>query len=544
MAYNLPVDYNVRFNPIYFNDTLEDSHLWQTDVYRLASKLAHKVGAKRLIDIGCGRGKKLISYAQDFEDIVGYDYGENIDYCKLNYPNGKWHSVDLETQIIGGNFHDSVVICADVIEHLITPGALIETLRNAAKHAAYVLVSTPDRQRLYSDTNHSPPDNKAHVREWTLAELEGWFGDEGLPVRWAGWTISYDKQSDHVNTSLIILSQHTEPIETPITFQPAAHWRKAARVSKPLLKVWMSPTPMEAGRDPSNSIHNIVCRLDRYLPDYGVELVEGEQGADLYAGHAGQGGQHVLDVCHYHGVYPTSEGFDSKMYYGINKAVIHNLRTALAITAPSEWIADVLRRDMHVNPHIIPWAVDTEEWTPKTSKGEPYVIWNKARVDPVSDPQPMLELAARAHNTLFLTTFGNGTPNVKAVGRQPYEMMKDYVRGAAVYLSTNVETFGIGTLEAMAAGIPVLAFRQGNTDNLIQHGITGFLAELGDMDGLYEGLLYCLKYRKVLGENAREAAKRYPWTRTAQAFADLYLDVVEIKRDIRPHKIDESLYRV
>lgn len=540
MNYRLPTDYNDRLLPEYFNDTLADAALWQADVYRLAAKLARTVKAKTLVDLGCGRAGKLATYASEFE-IIGYDYGANITHCQQVYPNGQWHTADLEESVIAADFHGSVVICADVIEHLVTPDALIETLRNAVKTAAYVLVSTPDRERLYRDPLHSPPDNQAHVREWSLAELEAWFSDEHLPVRWAGWTISYENQPDKVNTSLIILSKNKGCIDVPITFQPAPHWRKAARMNKPMLKVWMTPTPAEAGRDQSNSIHNIVCRLDKHLPDYGVELVENENIADLRAGHAGQGSQQPIDVCHYHGLYPTSEGFDSNGYFAINKNVIHNLKTAIAITAPSEWIADVLRRDMHVNPHIIPWGVDTDEWTPGANP-QAYVLWNKARVDPVSDPAPMLQLAARAHQTLFLTTFGEGTPNVRTVGRQPYEVMKDYVRNAAVYLATNVETFGLGTVEAMAAGVPVLAFRNPNTDHLVEHGVTGFLAEVGDIEGLYEGLNYCLKYRKTLGTNAREAAKAYPWTRVAQGFADVYLDVVEMNRDIRPHQIDSALY--
>jgi hypothetical protein len=406
-----------------------------------------------------------------------------------------------------------------------------------------VLVSTPDRARLYRDPQNGPPNNKAHVREWTNAELETWFIDEMMPVRWAGWTISYDKQPDHVHTSLIVLSKNQEPIDTPITFQPAPHWRKAARMKKPMLKVWMTPTPLEAGRDLSNSIHNIVCRLDKHLPDYGVELIENENAADLRAGHAGQGSQQPIDVAHYHGLYPTEEGMDSSGYFAINANVIRNLKTAKAITAPSDWIADVLRRDMHVNPQIIPWGVDIDEFTPVPNP-QGYVLWNKARVDHVCNPASMIELAGRMPQTLFMTTFGEGTPNIKVVGRQPYEVMKTYVRNAGVYLSTNVETFGIGVLEACASGVPILGYRLPAVSDHIQHGVHGFLAEPGDIDGLVEGLAYCIKYRNTLGENARELAKQFSWDRVAKSFANVYHEVVEMNKDIRPHRIEPSLYMV
>lgn len=301
-----------------------------------------------------------------------------------------------------------------------------------------------------------------------------------------------------------------------------------------ILKCWMTPTPFEASRDKTNAINNIVTRVDKYLPEFGVQLVEQPDNAVIHAGHAGQGSQAPVHVAHFHGLYPTASGSDN---FAVNREVIKNLRSAYVITAPSQWIADVIRRDMHVEPRVIGWGVDTEEWTPKNDHAN-YVIWNKARVDNVSNPQPMLELAARAHDTLFLTTFGEGTPNVKTIGRQPYEVMKQHVRNAAVYLSTNVETFGLGLLEAMAAGVPVLSFRQGAQADYIEHGVHGFLAEPGDMEGLYQGLVYCLKHRERLGANARERAKHYTWRRVAEQFAAVYFEVAEQLKDVRPHHID------
>lgn len=530
--YGLPTDYEARLQPQYFNDVLADAHLWQADVYRAAAHLADKAHAPCLVDIGCGRGTKLLQYRNDMA-IVGIDYGDNIEHLREHWPVGDWHTYDLESQIVPAElFRGSVVICADVIEHLVNPLALIQTLKNACQTAAYVLVSTPDRERLYGGEQKGPPANLAHVQEWTQKELYEWFKAEGLPVQWAGWTVSFDNQPDRVNTILMVLSNAYTDVKLPITFQPAPHWHPTT-FSKDLMPVWMTPTPSEAGRDITNAINQIVVRVDKYLPEFGVKLVQEPDNATIHAGHAGQGSQAPIHVAHFHGLYPTANGSDN---YAINAAVIRNLKSAYVITAPSQWIADVIRRDMHIEPRVIGWGVDTDEWTPKADHAK-YIIWNKARVDNVSNPQPMLELAARAHDKLFLTTFGEGTPNVKTVGRQPYEVMKNYVRNAAVYLSTNVETFGIGLIEAMSAGVPVLSFRQGAQEDYIEHGINGFLAEPGDMDGLYKGLLYCLAHRERLGANARETAKRYTWRKVAQEFAAIYHEVAQELQDSRPHHI-------
>lgn len=531
--YGLKPSYMARSKPEYFSDSLPDSTAWQADVYRLAAGLALKANVKRLVDIGCGQGGKLASYAGEFE-IVGYDYGDNIAKCQQAYPEGQWHTADLESESITTGFQDSVVICADVIEHLIKPDMLLETLRNAAKTAAYVLVSTPDRMRVYRRDQSGPPGNPYHVREWTLNELESWFHDEQMPIRWSGWTVSNDSRPHQIWTSLLVMSKDYAIDRLPVAFEQHRDWNAVqTTLHKPdRIKVWMTPTVAEAERDVTNSIHQIVVRLGKHLPKYGIDLVENPREAHLRAGHAGQGSDAPIDVAHYHGLYPTADGMGSNGYFAINAKVIQNLKTAKAITAPSNWIADVLRRDMHVNPHIISWGVDTDEWTPDPDP-QSYVLWNKARVDAVCDPTPMIKLAARAHDTLFLTTFGEGTPNIKTVGRQPYETMKQMVRKAGVYLSTNVETFGIGTLEAMAAGVPVLAFRLPNTDQLIEHGVTGFLAEPGDIDGLYEGLLYCQKHHKTLGANAREAVKAYSWDCLAERFAAVYRSILEPHQGVK-----------
>ena len=51
------------------------------------------------------------------------------------------------------------------------------------------------------------------------------------------------------------------------------------------------------------------------------------------------------------------------------------------------------------------------------------------------------------------------------------------------------EAYGNVVVEAMACGVPVIAYRRGGPSEIIQHGETGFLVEPNDKDGL----LNCLK---------------------------------------------------
>ncbi len=218
--YGLPAGYNSRLLPEYFEDVLNDSYFWQADVYRLANLLARRKCITRIIDIGCGRGQKLVSLKDTF-DVVGIDYRSNIEYCQSNYNWGTWIECDLNTNIPNLDFKNSICINADVIEHIPDLTALIETLRNASKTAAYVLISTPDRERLNQGTPNGMPANKSHVREWTRQEFTDWLKSEGLPVIWSGWTVSFDKQRDKRNTILVILSSSETIDDMPVAFEEA-----------------------------------------------------------------------------------------------------------------------------------------------------------------------------------------------------------------------------------------------------------------------------------------------------------------------------------
>lgn len=299
-----------------------------------------------------------------------------------------------------------------------------------------------------------------------------------------------------------------------------------------MMRAFMLPTPTQAALDPTNSINQIVLRLQKALPAHGVELVEDRSQADLVVAHAGQThGAEYCDVAHCHGLYPTAQFGKDEWHWQANRAVLNNVQHAKAVTVPSQWVADMFRRDMHFSPRVVPWAIDSAEWSSQPHQG--YVLWNKTRVDGVCDPAPMIELAKRANRQLFLTTFGEGTPNIKTVGRQTYDVMRDAIQHAEIYLATSKETFGISTLEAMASGVPILGFRWGGTADLVEHGVTGYLVDPGDYDGLLEGLTYCKQHRDVLGANARIAAQSYTWDHVAEQFAEVYQSAIAPRTGVK-----------
>ncbi len=75
-------------------------------------------------------------------------------------------------------------------------------------------------------------------------------------------------------------------------------------------------------------------------------------------------------------------------------------------------------------------------------------------------------------------------------------------------LPSETESFGLVALEAMASGVPVVASDVGGLPEVVAHGVTGFLAPVGDVDAMAGYCLRLLQDEAALKRFARAARKR------------------------------------
>lgn len=286
------------------------------------------------------------------------------------------------------------------------------------------------------------------------------------------------------------------------------------------MKVLMLPHITQFGQG-EGGVRRVVEAYNKYLPQFGIELVNPDTFSyDLTAVHAGVAPG--ADVAHNHGLYWTEDLQLSDYEWQANTAVINSLREAKQITVPSEWVAESIRRDMRISPHVIPHGVEWDEWQAH-GDDEGYVLWNKNRDFDVCNPEAVLRLARLFRKERFMSTFAtNPSPNLKVTGQVPFEQMRQMILGCSVYLSSIKETFGIGTLEAMAAGKPILGWAQGGNLDLVKHGVNGYLAQPDNYEDLANGLEYCLAHQRTLGDNGREMAKKYTWREVCEKVARVY----------------------
>lgn len=318
-----------------------------------------------------------------------------------------------------------------------------------------------------------------------------------------------------------------------------------------VINVFISPNYLNTPANLDNGgIRRVVEAENKYLEQFGVKSVAYIQDADVIQNQGGmqtwRKGIPIVNTSH--GMmwsrYPWGQGIQE-----VNQQLVNAMAMAVAHTAPSEWVARAIRRGGFFYPEVVYHGVDSTEFTPPVS-AQRYVLWNKARADFVSDPKDMQKLAALLPDVQFFTTIGNETSNVRVLGVRSYEEMKTLVAQAGVYLCTARETFGIGTLEAMACGVPIAGWDWGGQSEIVIPGETGYLAPPGRFDVLIECVKKCLEERERLSVNCVEDARmRWKWEPRIKQYADLFKEVYADAHKKRPtvtvivtaYKLDQYL---
>ena len=159
--------YQINEHPRFFDDTpLKDQ--WQDEVYRHARDRFEHNNYQSVLDLGTGSGYKLIKYFGTKHDVVGIDLHPTTRWLNVNYPARTWLPFSSDIIVTGYD----LLVCADVLEHVVDPDIIMTYIRNAGPKL--VVLSTPDRDRL--PTPNGPPSNPCHCREWSFAEFQMYVG--------------------------------------------------------------------------------------------------------------------------------------------------------------------------------------------------------------------------------------------------------------------------------------------------------------------------------------------------------------------------------
>jgi phosphatidyl-myo-inositol dimannoside synthase len=228
----------------------------------------------------------------------------------------------------------------------------------------------------------------------------------------------------------------------------------------------------------------------------------------------------------------------------------HNARRADAVLTTSAYCRDAIGRHYGVpgrRVHLVPEGIDLLRWrrmlaaAPRASDGATIVC--VARHYPrkhIADLLRALPIVRRAAPRARALIVGDG-PEHAALRRLAAELdlgaavaflgsLPEDEQVAACYRQADIfclpsvqEGFGIVFLEAMAAGLPIVAARAAAVPEVVPHGRAGLLVPPGDSPALAEALIELLGnpgQRAAFGAFGQEHVARYDWDAVAGRFIE------------------------
>lgn len=250
-------------------------------------------------------------------------------------------------------------------------------------------------------------------------------------------------------------------------------------------------------------------------------------------------------------VHHYNLGFMEPVTDALTRAVFNSADAALA---PSKAIMRDMERIGVRNVGLWGRGVDAEKFNPRfrsndmrhaMSDGHPedtlmlYVgrISSEKQIDhlrPLLDAVPGTRLAiigdgpARADMEALFA----GTPT-KFMGYMKGEPLSEAYASADMFVfPSSMETFGLVVVEAMAAGLPVVASRVGGIPDVVKVGVNGYTFDSGDVAGLIEGVRQVASSRAritEMGIAARAFAETQSWEAMMDEVVDLYVRLIEEK---------------
>ena len=136
------------------------------------------------------------------------------------------------------------------------------------------------------------------------------------------------------------------------------------------------------------------------------------------------------------------------------------------------------------------------------------------------------------------------TERVTFAGKVPFSEVPDYLKAADLFAFASItETQGLVTLEAMAAGLPVVAVEASGTKDILEDGKQGFLTQ-NDPQGLANGLVKVLEDSSLVGKfksAALRTSRAYDNHRLARKMLKVYEQAIQDKKEEKYVTVEEKV---
>ena len=170
---------------VYWDHGNKDSNLsFQWSTYLYAKKQLDRSKIQTIIDIGCGPAlkarrlfpdNKYLYYGIDQESSVNiFPQLSNFHFLSYDLDNPDYSKIP--------EIRADIIICSDVIEHLIDPDKLLDLIKYLALPSTTIIFSTPCRDSLRG-IECMKSEKPEHIREWNRYEFITYLSMNGFTIR-------------------------------------------------------------------------------------------------------------------------------------------------------------------------------------------------------------------------------------------------------------------------------------------------------------------------------------------------------------------------
>ncbi len=243
----------------------------------------------------------------------------------------------------------------------------------------------------------------------------------------------------------------------------------------------------------------------------------------------------------------------------IAKSILkYNFRSADVLCATSNTISEFIRKVTDKPVTIIPFGVDTNEFSAKEVKSlfgkDDFVIGSIKPLETLYNINILIKSFAslsKKYNNLKLLIIGEGNEsddlklmckdlhiekNVTFTGRVPFAEISNYFNMIDVLANlSEYESFGVSVIEAMACEKAVVVTNVGGLKEVVANDSIGTKVAIGDVEGTtaaIEQLILNKSLCKTIGKNAREhVLKLYNWENNLEEMIKVYKELINKKNN-------------
>ena len=263
----------------------------------------------------------------------------------------------------------------------------------------------------------------------------------------------------------------------------------------------------------------------------------------------------VKFLIHFHGDYWDNKYWLREKWYNYFLLLLSKflVKKADGIKVVSSGIKNKLIKEglKERKIRVIPTPVDLKKFSKfnqekveklRKSNQNKKTIINAGRDDPAKDYRTLFKTAKlirQKYGTFALWQIGAGKKMDKeegiifnSFGKIEQKELLNYYYASDIYVSSSAhESFGKVLIEAMAAGLPVVATATTGSKDIIQNNVNGFLVPIGDSEALARKTLYLLNNpdkAEKMGKKGRKIIKeKFNYQKLVEEIIDFWQDLIE-----------------